>query len=171
MKTHPKLVSVLTLVWLIVFTKLVYAASGLPPFSQDFLGFDFESMLYAAGAGLLGGAGRTIYSLASEKVLVGSLWREGTKDAILSLLCGVVAWAIVTTAANFWPGLFTSWVRMLIIVWAGTLRGRLFNLLGDWISDGLSALKTRAINGVRGTPIPIPVDPQPSAVVPLENQK
>ena len=172
MKSNPKLVSLLIGLWLVSFARLLHAAAGtLPPFSQDFRGFDFESLMLAAGAGLIGGAGRTIYSLATERVLVGNLWREALKDAALALIGGVVAWAVLTVAANFFPTHITSGVRMVGIVLAGASRGKWANVLGDTISGLLGGLKSRIAVWAGGGNTPPPVDPPPSAVTPLESPK
>lgn len=171
MKSHPTLVSALAILWLLTFSSLAYAATVLPPFSQDFRGFDFESALLAAGAGLIGGAGRTLYSLATEKVIVGNLWREALKDAALALLGGVVIWGLVTMLANFFPQYITSGVRFLAIVLTGASRGKWANALGDFISAGLGALKTRVVAWASGQSAPSTESP-PSAITPLqENPK
>lgn len=165
MQKSPKSVSLLVLLWLWSFSKLLYAATvPLGPFSADVAGFDFESVMYAAGAGLLGGAGRTIYSLASDKVLVGSLWREGIKDGVIAIMGGIVAFVLVTYLANFWPTIFTREARMILIVCAGASRGRWANILGDFITDGLGNIRTR----MQGRQ---PRDPPPSAAMPLEDTK
>lgn len=159
MKKHPQSVSLLVFLWLWSYTNLLYAVT-LGPFSEDVHGFDFESLAYAAAAGLLGGAGRTIYSLASDKVLVGSLWREGFKDGIIAILGGVVAFVIVTYLANFWPSIFTREGRMILIVLAGASRGKWANALGDLIGDALGNLRGRVRGG--------PKDPPASTSMPLE---
>lgn len=164
MKKYPRSVSVLAFLWLWSYTNLLYATVALGPFSADVQGFDFESLLYAAAAGLLGGAGRTIYSLASDKVLVGSLWREGLKDGVIAILGGMVAFVLVTYLANYWPGVFTREARMIAIVLAGASRGKWANWLGDMVSDGLGNIR----NKVRGAPV---ADATSSSAVPLENPK
>lgn len=166
MKTHPKLVSFLGFLWLVTYTSLVYA---LPRFAQDFKGFDFESLLLAGGAGLIGGAGRTIYSLATERVLVGNLWREALKDAALALLGGMVAWALLTIAASFFPEYINSGVRMVVIVLVGASRGKWANALGDLISAFLGAVKVRMVSWVSGATTP--ADNPPSAISPLNETK
>lgn len=170
MKSHPRLVSALAFVWLGLYTRLICAAVVLSPFAQDVRGFDFESLIAAAGAGLLGGAGRTIYSLASEKIVVGSLWREGIKDAALALMGGVVAWAIVSYLANYWASVLTHEARMLVIVAAGASRGRWANIIGDFFSAGLGALKMRFVAFARGEAAPVS-DAPPSVVSPLNETK
>lgn len=169
MKTHPKLVSFLTVLWLVTYTSLVYAAAELPSFAKDIHGFDFESLFLAAGAGLVGGAGRTIYSLATERVIVGNLWRETLKDAALALLGGIAIWVVVTVAASFFPEYINSGIRMLAIVVAGASRGKWALWLGGLIDVLLSAVKTRLVGWVSGNPQP-PSDNAPSAVTPLETK-
>lgn len=163
MKSNPKLVSALAFFWLVCYTRFVYAAIVLAPLSQDVKGFDFESMLTAMGAGLLGGAGRTIYSLASERIVVGSLWREGIKDATLALMGGAVAWFVVTYLSNFFPTILTREFRMLAIVAAGASRGKWADWVGGFVSDGLAALKSRIVGNIRGGDAP------PSAITPLND--
>lgn len=162
MRQQPKTVSALVLLWLWSYTTLLHAATGpLGPFSADVQGYDLESLLYAAAMGLLGGFGRTIFALASDKVLVGSLWREGAKDGIIAVFGGAVAFVLVTYLANFWPNIFTREARMILIVAAGASRGKWVNLVGDVISAGLANMRKR-IGGE------MPRDPPPSAAVPLE---
>lgn len=168
MKSNPKLVSALVLFWLYAYTRFVFAAELLAPFSQDVKGFDFESCTVAMGAGLLGGAGRTIYSLASERIVVGNLWREGAKDATLALMGGAVAWFIVTLLANYFPAIMTREARMLAIVAAGASRGRWADWLGGFISSGLNAARDRMAGTIRGNN---PPDATPSAVTPLNESK
>lgn len=163
---HQKLVSVLIVLWLVCYTRFVYAVVVLAPFTQDVRGFDFDSLLTAMGAGLLGGAGRTIYSLASERVLVGSIWREGIKDGILALMGGAVAWFAVTNLAAYFPTILTREFRMLAIVAAGASRGAWADWVGGFIGDGLSAFKARMVDNIRGR---TPGDAGPSAVSPLSD--
>lgn len=162
MRTHPKSVSLLVLLWLWSYTKLLHAAA-LGPFSADVQGYDFESLLYAAGAAMLGAAGRTIYALASDKVLVGSLWRQSLKDAVIAMLGGMAAFAIVTYVANFYPTIFTREARMIIIVAVGASGGRWVN----WVGEFVDAAVARATARAKGKALP-PNDPPPSSAIPLE---
>lgn len=168
MKSNPKLVSAMALLWLFAYTRFVFAADLLAPFSQDVKGFDFESCLVAMGAGLLGGAGRTIYSLASERIVVGSLWREGFKDATLALMGGCVMWGVTTYLAGPFPGFMTRELRMLLIVAAGASRGGWADWVGGFINSGLNAARDRMAGTIRGGN---PPDAVPSAVTPLNESK
>ena len=165
MKKHPKSVSFLILLWLWSYTKLVSAAA-LGPFSEDVQGYDFESLLYAAATGLLGAAGRTIYALASDRVIVGSLWRQTLKDMVIASLGGMVAFGFVTFCAPFAPSILTREARMLIIVAVGASGGRWVNWTGDLVDAWVARWMTKARGGAA------PVEPPPpSAIVPLEDPK
>ena len=165
MKKHPKSVSFLILLWLWSYTKLVSAAA-LGPFSADVQGYDFESLLYAAATGLLGAAGRTIYALASDRVIVGSLWRQTLKDMVIASLGGMVAFGLVTFCARYAPGILTSEARMLIIVAVGASGGKWVNWTGDLVDAWVARWMTKARGGApRAEPAP------PSAIVPLEDPK
>lgn len=165
MKKHPKSVSFLILLWLWSYTKLVSAAA-LGPFSADVQDYDFESLLYAAATGLLGAAGRTIYALASDRVIVGSLWRQTLKDMVIASLGGMVAFALVTFCAPYAPSILTREARMLIIVGVGASGGRWVNWTGDLVDAWVSRWMSKARGGAA------PAEPSPpSAVVPLEDPK
>ena len=162
MKKHPKSVSFLILLWLWSYTRLV-AASPLGPFSEDVQGYDFESLLYAAATGLLGAAGRTIYALASDRVIVGSLWRQVFKDMVVASLGGMAAFAIVTYLAPYAPGILTREARMLAIVAVGASGGKWANLLGEYIDARVARFMSKARGNAEIAPS--------SAIVPLEDPK
>lgn len=162
MKKHPKSVSFLVLLWLWSYAKLATAAA-LGPFSADVQGYDFESLLYAAATGLLGAAGRTIYALATDRVIVGSLGRQWFKDAIVASIGGMVAFAVVTYCAPFAPNVLTAEARMLVIVTVGASGGKWSNWLGDLVDAWVGRLLAKAKGGG------LPSDPPASAAMPLED--
>jgi hypothetical protein len=144
-------VNFLVFAWLVVYTKVMYAAQvALPPFADDFYALDWESFAWAAVAGLLGGALRTVFSLASNKVVVGSLWRELIKDLVIAAVGGLVVYCVIQVVAPIWPTLFTSQVRMLAVTGAGFSRGWWATALESLVAAGLTNLQSR----VRGAEVP-----------------
>lgn len=121
---HARLINRLVSLWLLCYAGLAWAA---PSLAQDVRALDFESVLWAAAAGALGGALRTILTLASSQTAVYDIWREAVKDLIVSLLAGLGAYIIVQGVGS---GLTTYLklsdvprdLRLLIIVGAGWTR-------------------------------------------------
>lgn len=135
----------LTHVWLAVFVftypKFIQAAT----FAQDMRSYDYESILWAVMTGLLGGFARTLVSLATDKVLIKSVWREAGKDAIVSIIAGAAALiAIEALRAVYWTSL-PGPLRFAIILFAGASRAAFFGILNNAVTRVLDAWITRLI--------------------------
>ena len=148
---HPKLVSkCLALAWLPAYTGLVMAAPTT--FAQDVYGFDYESLAWAAAAGLMGGMWRTVFYLGSDNVAVVFLWRQMLKDVILALASGAFAYLFVSAAATRWPDIFSREVRMVVIVLAGYSRGKWREWMFQWAADWFAGQRAKARGGAAVAP-------------------
>ncbi len=145
-------------VWLLCFMTLAHAAS----FSADVYAFDWESLVLAAGAGLLGGAARTILTLASDKIVVVDALREFGKDALIALVGGGVAYLLIVAVTSKYPDLITREIRMLIITGFGFSRGRWTGWLDEATNEGLAKLRRRLTGDKPDEPLP------PPAAAPIE---
>jgi len=136
--------------------RVVYATT----FTMDIRGFDYESLMWGALAGLLGGALRTIFTLASENVVVYSVLKEARKDLVVSFLAGGVAYALMLAITSKWPDLITREIRMVMVVAAGWTRVAFFNRLNQLVTSKLDKTNENLRAGA-------PVVPPASDVVPI----
>ena len=146
---HAKLVNVLGLLWLWCFAGLTWAANT---FAQDVRGYDWESLLWGAAAGLLGGALRTILTLATDSRVVLDILRESWKDAIVALIGGGVAYALVQAAASLHLFEVSRDLRMLIIVGFGWSRGRWMGKLDKITGDAINAARRKYLGATADAP-------------------
>lgn len=159
-----RLINRLVPLWLACYTGLTLAAAS--SFAQDVRGYDFESLAFSAFAGLLGGALRTILTLAGENRVVLSVAREAWKDAIVALLAGLVAYVVIQGVNS--TGYFTvpRDLRMLLITAAGWLRMGFFGRLDKLATTAVNAVD-RKIRGAGGN---APPEAPSSAAVPLQKE-
>ena len=149
--------------WLLVFSLVSYAANRT--FAEDIAVYDWTSLLLAGAAGLLGGTGRTLLTLVSEKQTVGSLKFVLLKDLVVALIGGGFAYLLVT-GYNDWTASLTTMslptidrgFRVLIIVLAGASRGRWLGVVDKLATDALSNARQK-LRG--GAPEPPPTLPSP----------
>lgn len=153
---HRLAVNILMALWALCATRLAYAAT----FAQEIRGFDWESLLWGAAAGLLGGALRTIFTLANDNRVVFSVLKEARKDMVVSFLAGGFAYALCVAIESKWPGTVTREIRMLAIVGAGWTRAAIFTRAGQFLRSKLDAENQKLRAG-------LPNDPPSSAAVPL----
>lgn len=150
--------------WLACYSALCYANTTLV---QDVLAYDWMSLLFAAAAGLLGGAARTIFTLVSERALVGNVKTLLLKDLIVAIFGGAVAY-IAIQGYNSGASAITlvklpiivQDLRILLILWAGFSRGRWFGVLDRFAADAIANASSR----LRGGAGP---DAPPSVAAPL----
>lgn len=155
-------------IWLSCFCALSYAATTT--FAQDVAAYDWPSLLLAGAAGLLGGAGRTLLTLVSEKQFVGNLRWVLAKDLVVALIGGGFAYlcvqgyndAVVTWTMVQLPPIGRG-LRVLIIVLAGASRGRWLGVVDRFASDAIANARQKLRGGA-------PEDPPSSAAVPLEGK-
>lgn len=157
---HQRLVNALALTWMICATRVAVAAS----YAADIKSYDYESLLWALAAALLGGAARTILTLASDKIVVLDLMREARKDAIVAMIGGGICYLIVQFGMTVMPQFINSEFRMLALLATGFSKGKWQIKLGTLVDDGFANLR----NKVRGEAGPPPEDHPASANMPLD---
>lgn len=138
MQSNNKLAQRLIPLWFLCYTGLTWAAT----FAQDVRAFDVESLVWAAAAGLMGGALRTILTLASDKREVYDILREARKDAVVSLIAGLGAYLVVLGVNSMMTTYFDITavprdLRILIIVGAGWARMGFFKKLDQATESAL----------------------------------
>lgn len=163
----PRWINKLFGAWLMCFCVLSYAATTT--LAQDVASYDWNSLLLAGLAGLLGGAGRTLLTLVSEKQFVGNLRWMLFKDLLVALIGGGFAY-ICIEGYNDWSRNLSMvslprvdrGFRVLIIVLAGASRGRWLGVVDRFASDAIANARQKLRGGA-------PVDP-PSITAPLSDK-
>ncbi|MDM0041890.1 hypothetical protein QTI05_22810 [Variovorax sp. J22R193] len=159
-----KTTSRLLVAWLLCYSALTYAASSLV---DDVFQYDWASLVCALAAGLLGGAGRTILTLVSDKEFVGNIRLVLMKDLVVAMIGGGFAYIAIQGYNSFVGGLtivslppIARDFRILVIVVAGASRGRWLGTVDRFATDVLSNARQKLRGGA-------PEDP-PSVRAPLE---
>jgi hypothetical protein len=141
------------LIWLSLYTALCRAQTS---FAEDVAAYDFLSLLFAMAAGLLGGAARTILTLASEKQLVGNVKMVLLKDLVVALFGGGMAYLLIQGFNSVAHSLtvvalptITRDLRVLLVVGAGFSRGRWMGVV-DKLATG-AIVKAQKRLGIEGT--------------------
>lgn len=153
--------------WLLSYGTLSYAATT---FAQDVAAYDWLSLIFAALAGLLGGVGRTILTLMSDRQFVGNLRWLLVKDLIVALIGGGFAYLCVEGYNDWTAGLsivhlprIDRGFRVLIVVLAGASRGRWLGVIDRLATAAIDNARHR----LRGNAA---AEPPTSAAVPLESK-
>jgi hypothetical protein len=154
-------VSALIALWLIAAIAVRVRAAS---FSDEVRGWDYESLMWGAVAGLVGGALRTIFTLASDSRPVFYVLLEARKDMVISLLAGGVAYLILIALASKYPTLVTAEIRMLVIMGAGWARKGFFLRVQQLLTSKLDDVNQKMRNGAP------PGAPVPSSKMPLESK-
>ncbi|MDP9902603.1 hypothetical protein [Variovorax ginsengisoli] len=149
--------------WLACYSALCWANNTL---AQDLIAYDWMSLAFAAAAGLLGGAARTIFTLVSERALVGNVRTLLLKDLVVALIGGAAMYLAIQ-GYNSWASAIpyitlppiARDLRVLLIVGAGFSRGRWFGVLDRLASDAIA----NASGKLRGSAAP---DAPPSVAAP-----
>lgn len=156
--------------WLMCFCALSYAATT--SFAQDVAAYDWTSLLLAGAAGLLGGAGRTLLTLVSEKAFVGNLRWVLLKDLVVALIGGGFAYLCIQ-GYNDWARTLSivslpqvdRGFRVLIIVLAGASRGRWLGVVDRFAADAIANARQKLRGGAPSGDTPItsavPLEPKP----------
>ena len=152
-------------IWMMGYSAFCYAATS--SFADELAIYDWISLLCAAGAGLFGGLGRTIFTLAREGAFVGNPKMLILKDLVVAVIGGMVAFLIIE-AYNYLASVitFTSLpvvamgLRSILILWAGFSRGRWFGVIDRLATDVITRASTKIRGGVGS-------DAPPSVAAPL----
>lgn len=119
---HARAVGVALFSWWIGFLWLWPRAVRAESLEREARLYDWTSLGYAAGLGLLGGFLAIIYALASDRRVVLTVLADAGRNALVSPIAGMAAYLTLKAAVSFgWMHLTTE-PRFLIIVgsgWAG----------------------------------------------------
>jgi len=153
------------LAWLCSYNTLIWASTS---FAQDIHNYDWMSLLLAAAAGLLGGAGRTILTLVSPRALVGNVPVLLLKDLVVALVGGAVVYMIIQ-GYNSWAGSLTYFnlppitrdFRVLLIVLAGGSRGRWLGVVDRFATDAIANARKKLGAGIAADLPSVAAAPEP----------
>lgn len=161
--TNRRLAEVLLFAWLLCWAGFCYATSNTT-LAQDALQFDWWSMLVAMGAGLIGGALRTVLVLAGNSSILLDILREARKDMAFAAVGGIVIYGGILLLSLFGVYEVPRGARLLVIASAGFSRGAWFKLVELGAGDFVLRIRTWVRGGVP------PKDPPPSSITPLETK-
>lgn len=153
---HKALVHCLLTLWFCCAYRLGLAAT----LTQDVLSWDYTSLFIAVVGGLVGGALRIIYSLASDDRAVFSILKEARRDIVVSMLAGGFVYIVMIAVDSSHQGLITPEWRFAGILIAGWTRHAAFIKFGEYLNARIQAKTGRARAGQD--------DPPSSAALPLE---
>ena len=153
--------------WLACYSALCYAQNTL---AQDLIAYDWMSLVFAAAAGLLGGAARTIFTLVSERAIVGNVKTLLLKDLVVAVIGGAAMYLAIQ-GYNSAVGVMTIIalppiardLRVLLIVGAGFSRGKWFGTLDRFASDAIANASSKLRGGA-------PPEPPASVALPSGDQ-
>ena len=131
------------------YATLSWAGSTL---AQDMRATDFESIVWAGAAGLLGGIFRTVLTLASKRVAVWRVPPEAKFDAVVAVIAGIAAYFVVQGVSS---GIQAYWnaagvprdLRQLVVVGAGWLGLGFFSRLDRLGTVAVGGFEKRLNNG------------------------
>lgn len=112
--------------------------------ATEFWQYDWLSLVYAAGMGLLGGFLALIYALATDRRVVLEVLKEGGRNALVSPIagagaylflkaCAALGWFTVPTDPKFFCIVTAGWAGTAAIEWAGVTLKKAMGELGDWL--------------------------------------
>ena len=150
---RPNLLNKLVAIWLTCYATLSWASTSL---SQDIRSYDYESFLWAGAAGLLGGVGRFILTMASTQRVVLRVPKESWQDAVTSIIAGWAGYVVVQGASSlivaYWSAAGVPRdARTLILVGAGWLGLRFFGKLDDLGTAAVQGLQKKVNDGALPT--------------------
>lgn len=176
-KVIPRCLScwTLTLVCVLPFA----LAQAQDSFAKDVRGYDVESLGWAVVMSLLGGALRTIFTLATDDHIVSSFGRETVKDGVVAMIAGALAYIVLEAFSSAKVLPVASEIRFAVIVFAGWSRMSFFgwlNKLGTRATEAVNERVAEVISSksapkppapiIAGNPVPPPAKPNNEVPVP-----
>jgi hypothetical protein len=147
---HARIVSASMFAWSVTLLWIFPRAVLAGTLSSDISVYDWVSLSYACGLGLLGGCLSLIVALASDRRVVGEVLLEGARNALVSPIAGAAAYLMVDSVTSMgWIGL-SPVARFLVIVGAGWAGVAFFVWARDTAAKAATALAEWVIN--RGKP-------------------
>lgn len=166
---RPQCVTVSSIWWCVTLQVMWPVAVQAESLAADIRSYDIESLMWAVVMALMGGALRTIFTLATDATVVLSFGREILKDAVVAMIAGVLAFIVLQAANSFTFASVPSEVRFAVIVFAGWSRLSFFgwlNRLGTRASEAVEDRMVAAIGEAR-LRSPIDVEPEPPKARPF----
>ena len=157
----------------------LHLSAAANTFANGVRGYDWESLMFAVGASLLGAAFKTAFTLSSQRVAILSVLKELWRDGIAAAIAGVVmylvigAWGVVFTPPHFllaMPLLFAAgWARGAFLTWT---EGRATSVADSAVENLKDRLRKTIVGEEKQRPWPAPYtrrdepphDPRPPAV-------
>lgn len=136
---NPRSIRLLAVLWVATCSAMVYAGALVPSLSTELTGYDWSSILFAGGFGLMGGIGATIVRLMSTKVFVLYPWRQLLRDLVVAMIGGAVVYVIFLWLQTVSPSIFNKELRMIAIIIAGASQGRWRDVVSRFAVDGVAA--------------------------------
>ena len=159
MNITPKLARRLAFGWVLCYSLLIRAYAATPPtLSEQLAVYDYGSVFWAAVFGLMGGIGRTILGLLSEKGVVLFLWRALVRDLVFAIIGGAFIYIVFLWLQVLAPSIFVNELRLIVIFVVGASRGKWYDAVADLTVVVFNRWKAKF------TGEPPPVDPPPTSV-------
>jgi hypothetical protein len=132
-------------------------------FAEDVRTYDWQSLFFAALAGLVGGAVRWVVTNLDRGSLVGNQKMLLLKDLVVAIMGGAAVF-LVLEAYNViaeWAHLLTvsHGLRVLPIAYAGFSRGRWMGVLDRFASDAIARASAQLRGGAPADPPPVVAPP------------
>lgn len=149
-------------IWLCSYTAIVWATTTL---AQDLQTYDWASLVLAACAGLVGGAGRTLITQLTKTTFVGNTKVLLFKDLAVAFIAGSAVFLVLeayNTLADKLPLIRVDrGLRVFILAYAGYSRMAWLALLDSFASDVIDRFR----KWLRGGEVPPVAVNIPTAVV------
>lgn len=112
--------------------------------SADIRGYDWISLAWSAGLGLLGGVLALIVALATDQRVLQEVFKESLRDALVSPIAGAGAfllleflnalgWLALPSVGRFLVIVGCGWAGIAFFVWARDVAGKGATAFGEWL--------------------------------------
>lgn len=151
---NPRSLRLLAVLWMASCSAMVYAGALVPSLATELDAYDWPSVLFAGGFGVMGGIGATIVRLMSTKVFVLYPWRQLIRDLVVAMIGGAVIYMLFLWLQTVSPSIFNKELRMIAIIIAGASQGRWRDVVSRFAVDGVAAGFARVFPSTTRTDAP-----------------
>jgi hypothetical protein len=141
---HARAIAVAVPAWCWALFWLWPRALRAESLSRDFRLYDWNSLIYAALLGLLGGALALIVALATDRRVVLEVFKESGRNALVSPIAGAAAylllnaagamgWFTASTEPRFLLIVGSGWAGIAFFQWIASVAGKGAAAVGDWL--------------------------------------
>jgi len=153
--------------WVLCYSLLVRAYAAPPQgLAQELINYDYSSVMWAAVFGLMGGVGRTILGLLSEKGVVLFVWKALIRDLVFALVGGAFIYIVFLWLQVLAPSVFVNELRLIVIFVVGASRGKWLDYAADLAVDLFKTWKAKLV----GQPPPLEPPPPTTVAANLDKQ-